>query len=182
MAVQLKMTAAEFFALPESMLPTQLIDGAMLVSPAPELTHQDVVLLVAIFLKHKAPGGKVYIAPVDVHLDDHNVPQPDILWIAPDGKAVSVEGKHLRGAPDLVVEVLSPGTSRLDKKQKFQLYEKHGVREYWMIDPAGQWLEVWSLAEEDGKRKFNLVGVFGPGDEFTSPLLGPIQVSALFPA
>ncbi len=83
----------------------------------------------------------------------------------------------LRGAPDLVIEVLSPGTARRDKKDKFSLYEKHGVREYWIIDPSEKLLEVWQL--RDGR--FSRLDVFGPGDPFTSLLLGPIDVKALLP-
>jgi Uma2 family endonuclease len=122
-------------------------------------------------------SGKIYVAPVDVYLDDANVVQPDVLWVAPGSACVPFEGKYLRGAPDLVVEVLSPGTARRDKKAKFDLYEKHGVREYWLIDSGAKLLEAWQLKDS----RFIRLDVFGPGDQFDSPLLGPIDVSAIFP-
>jgi Uma2 family endonuclease len=174
MAIQTKITAEEFLHLPESQTPTELINGEIIVAPAPELYHQDIVLQTAILIKTTAPDGKVYIAPVDVHLDDVNVTQPDVLWLSPDSQCSAVDGKRLFGAPDLVVEVLSPSTALRDKSVKFQLYEKYGVREYWIIEPTGQYVEVWLLT--DGK--FARHGVFGGSDSFTSAVLGDKSVAA----
>lgn len=176
--IKTRMTATEFLELPETNLPTELINGEVFRMPAPQLSHQDVVLMLAIFLKQKLATGKVYVAPVDVYLDDENVIQPDVLWISPDNQqCVSVEGKYLRGAPDLVVEVFSPGTARRDKRDKFRLYQKYGVREYWMVDPIEQFIEVLQLL----KGKFALLDVYGPGEVFTSPLIGEVDVNAIFP-
>lgn len=173
-----KMTAAQFLELPETNLPTELINGEVFRMPAPQLNHQDVVLQIALFLKQRLTNGKVYVAPVDVYLDEINVVQPDVIWIGPDNKrCVSVEGKYLRGAPDLVTEVFSPGTARRDKREKFRLYQKYGVREYWMVDPQEQFIEVWYLAEG----KFLLLDVYGPGETFASPLLGEVDVKNIFP-
>jgi Uma2 family endonuclease len=172
-----KMTAAEYLELPETNLPTELINGEVFRMPAPQLNHQDTVLQTALFLKQWLTDGKVYVAPVDVYLDELNVVQPDVLWISPDNKrCVSVEGKYLRGAPDLIIEVLSPGTARRDKREKFGLYQKYGVREYWMVDFHEQFIEVWQLVEG----KFLLLNVYGPGETFISPLLGEI-VKHIFP-
>jgi Uma2 family endonuclease len=88
MAIQTRMTASEFLALPESNLPTELIIGEVFMSPAPALNRQD----------------------------DANIAQLNVLWVAPGSTCVPFEGRYLRGAPDLVVEVLSPGTARRDKK------------------------------------------------------------------
>jgi Uma2 family endonuclease len=106
------------------------------------------------------------------------VVQPDVLWIAPDSACVPVNGNHLRGAPDFVAEVLSPGTARRDKKQKFSLYEKYGTREYWLIDPAAQYVEVWALAGG----KFERRGVYEPGDTFASILSDDqvVEVTMIF--
>ncbi len=76
------------------------------------------------------PDGEVFVAPLDVYLDEVNIVQPDVMWIAADSQCVEVEGRHLRGAPKLGLAVLSPSTVRHDKSTKFRLYEKHGVREY----------------------------------------------------
>lgn len=146
-ATQTRMRAAEFLALPESNLPTELIGGEVVMAPAPELRHQDVVLQIGMFLKGAAPEGTTYVSPVDVHLDENNVVQPDVVWLAPESNCVPVEGKYLRGAPDLVVEVLSPGSTRIDRVDKFRLYEKHGAREYWLVEPTEEYVEVWQLTE-----------------------------------
>jgi Uma2 family endonuclease len=173
------MTAAQYLELPETNLPTELINGEVFRMPAPQLNHQDVVLQTALFLRQRMTNGKVYVAPVDVYLDEANVVQPDVLWIAPDNKrCVSVDGKYLRGAPDLIIEVFSPGTARRDKREKFRLYQKYGVREYWMVDPLEQFIEVWYLVEG----KFSLLDVYGPGESFMSPLLGDVDVTSIFSA
>lgn len=176
--VETRMTAAEFFELPESSLPVELLDGEVLMSPAPELGHQDIVLQTALALKSLVTEGKIYIAPVDVYLDEFNIVQPDVLWLAAESTCLPVEGKYLRGAPDLVVEVFSPGSISRDKKKKFRLYEKHGVREYWMLDPQERYIEVQRL---DGGR-FTLQGVYEPDDSFESAALGGkvVEVKSLF--
>ena len=136
MAIQTrKMTASEFLSLPVSNTFHELLDGEEVMSPSPTRNHQVTLGRVFLLLEHGAPHGEVILAPMDVYLDDSNVVQPDLLWIAQGSACKWVEGKYLNGAPDLVAEIFSPGTVRRDKKDKFRLYEKFGVREYWMIDP-----------------------------------------------
>jgi Uma2 family endonuclease len=138
-----RMTASEFLALPVSNLPRELLNGEDLMSPAPTLDHQRLLLRLAKLIERLIPSGEVFIAPVDVYLDELNVPQPVLAWVAEGGLCKAVDNKYLKGAPDLVVEIFSPGTVCRDKKNKFRLYEKFGVREYWMIDPDEKWLEIW---------------------------------------
>jgi Uma2 family endonuclease len=175
-----RLTAAEFLELPESMTPTELIDGVMLVSPAPKLIHQECVLRVSVLLNGLGQSGKLYVAPVDVYFDEANVVQPDLLWLASDSRCVPVEGQYLRGVPELVAEVLSPGSVRRDRREKFELYEKYGVREYWLLDPAERYIEIY---QHDGSH-FLRQGVYGPQDKFVSPVLGDqtVEVSQIFPA
>lgn len=175
-----RMSAAEFLSLPETNLPTELLDGEIIMAPAPTLDHQDVVLNLAATLLKLKSGGKVVISPVDVELDDENVVQPDVMWVSPGSKCVPVQKKNYRGAPDLAAEVFSPGTARIDKSKKFKLYEKYGTREYWMADPEGQYIEVWRLEGE----RFSQVGVFGPGETFVSTVLDEqtVSVSDIFAA
>jgi Uma2 family endonuclease len=158
MVLNTRMTAKAFFELPESNLPTELIDGELIVSPAPIPEHQNVSVELIILLRGLIPNGKLYHAPIDVYFDEANSVQPDIVWVA-EGSQCFIGDKRLEGAPDLVIEILSPLTARRDKNKKFLLYEKHGVREYWLVDPLAQYIEVWRL--EDGK--FVPKGVFGPG-------------------
>jgi Uma2 family endonuclease len=178
--IKTKMTAAEYFDLPETTQPTQLLDGELIEMPAPELIHQDIVLNIAVLLRQitLVTGGKVYVSPVDVHLNDQNVSQPDVLWTAPDSNCKPEGTKYLAGAPDLIVEVLSPSTARYDRTTKFLLYEKHGVHEYWIVDPHRQYLEVWRLEGAE----YLLQGSYGVGERFESAVLkgATILLSAVF--
>jgi len=174
--VKIQMTAAEFLALPESNQPTQLIDGEMIVTPSPIPAHQRCVLNSIQILEALIPDGEIFVSPIDLYLDDSNVPQPDVLWIAANGKCVVGE-KYLSGPPDLIVEVLSPSTAREDRTVKFLLYEKFGVREYWIVDPA-KLIEVWIL---DGGR-YVRQGIYNIDETFNSPVLGGkmVVVKAIF--
>jgi Uma2 family endonuclease len=111
------------------------------------------------------------ISPTDVRLDDRNVIQPDVLWISPESDCV-ISDQRLEGAPDLVVEVLSPSTALVDKTVKFQLYEQHGVQEYGLIDPIANYVEVW---KRDGNRLVQQ-GVYGPNMTFISVILKNQQI------
>jgi Uma2 family endonuclease len=171
-----RMTAREFFELPETTQPTQLLDGEVLVSPTPVPKHQRLSGRLFRLVEDIVPHGVVFYSPIDVYLDEANVPQPDIVWVA-EGSRCRVTDKRLEGPPDLVIEILSPGTARVDKIRKFRLYERFGVREYWIADPLEAYIEVYTLV--DGQ--FRLHGIFGPEDTFTSPLLGKeITVAPLF--
>jgi len=161
-----RMTAAEFLALPESNTPMELINGDIIMSPSPVPLHQKIVVRLLHILGDIIPDGELITAPMDVHLADGHVLQPDIFWIAADGQCIE-KPRHYQGAPDLVVEIHSPATVLLDKREKYDIYEKSGVREYWMIDPSGKLIEVYSLIN----RQFNRQGVYGAGQQFTSPIL-----------
>ena len=131
---------ADWDALPESPR-CELIYGRLYVSPSPTLLHQVVV---ATFWEHiesfaRERGGIVVIAPIDVILADHTVVQPDVVYVGPERR--DRLGTRITGAPDLAVEILSPGTARRDRGVKLQLFADHGVREYWIVDPGSQQIE-----------------------------------------
>lgn len=171
-----RMTLAEFEALPESMLPTELIDGELIMSPAAQEQHQSLSTRLVILIGGQMQTGRTYHAPFDVFLDDENVVQPDVLWVSPE-RSARIHARGLSGAPDLAVEILSPGSAKRDRVTKFALYERFGVREYWLADPANRTLEACAL--RDGR--FQPLGIFAPGDSFASPLLGlTVDLSALF--
>ena len=88
----------------------------------------------------------MYIAPLDVHLADHSIVQPDVIYVAPGNRFIIQD--WIRGAPDLVVEVLSPSTSRRDRMHKLRLYAESGVKEYWIVDPVSEVIEF--LQNENG--------------------------------
>ena len=164
----------------------ELIAGeAFNMSPAPSRRHQDVVggLFTQIALWVRNGPCRVYAAPFDVRLPHGDetdaqidtVVQPDISVIC---DARKLDDKGCRGAPDWIVEVISPHTAARDHILKRALYERHGVREYWMMDPQEQYIEVQRL--ENGR--FVLQGVYEPGDTFESAVLGgkTVEVKALF--
>ncbi|MBC7870174.1 MAG: Uma2 family endonuclease, partial [Chitinophagaceae bacterium] len=130
-----KITADEYFQLPETNTPMELIDGEIIQMPSPVPNHQAVVGDLCVLLKQnvKSLGGRVFVSPLDVYLDDINVPQPDVMWLAPNSRC-QVGEKRLSGAPDLIAEVLSPGSVSHDRRKKFRLYQQFGVREYWIVD------------------------------------------------
>ncbi|MCC6613064.1 MAG: Uma2 family endonuclease [Anaerolineae bacterium] len=180
MAVQTstRMTAAEFEALPESSFPTELIEGELVVRGVPIVNHQRAVLNTAALLRGIVPNGEVFVAPVSVRFNDANYFQPDVLWVAADG-ACEITRDGLNGAPDLVVEVISPGTASTDRGHKFRTYQAHGVREYWIVEPELRFIEIWQLANGI----FVQHGVYEADESLTSPLLGQtIALSTILPA
>lgn len=171
--VTMPMDRAAFLALPESNLPLEYIDGEIAVSPSPVDSHQDMILDAAAYLKMLIPylAGTLRIAPLDVHIDGQNTVQPDVFWVSADNPRCRLgEDGYWYGAPDLVVEVLSPGTARRDRGIKFRLYERAGVREYWLID--ADYIEVYRLVND----KFERVGVFGEGEVFVTALIDGLTI------
>jgi Uma2 family endonuclease len=172
-----RLKTAEFYSLyPETNTPVELIEGEVIVSPSAVPRHQEVVGNIYAFLRRVSePGARVFIAPLDVRLDDGNSVQPDVFWIAP-GRSAIIRDKRIEGMPDLMVEVVSSGSVRMDRVIKFRLYERFGAREYWIVDPEGV-IEVFALRET----KFERVGVYETGETFQSPVLGqPVPLTDLF--
>lgn len=122
--------------LPEGTL-CQLINDKLIMSPAPKDIHQavlfDIAFEIQTFLKENKIG-KLRIAPYDVRFSNQNIFQPDLIFIKEENLHL-IEEKGLVGTPDLLVEVLSPGTSQLDYGEKKSVYEKYGVSEYFIVDP-----------------------------------------------
>lgn len=175
--IRTRMTADEFLALPETMSIHELIDGEVYLAPPPMIEHQTVSGNIYFYLRTLIPQGRWYAAPTGVYLDEQNIPEPDILWLAPEHMS-KIKGRYIEGAPDLIVEIFSNSTAKRDKEDKFHLYEKYGVREYWMVDPSNQYVEVYVLKENIFVRQ----GTYDKSDSFTSSLFGDaaIQVAAFF--
>jgi Uma2 family endonuclease len=122
--------------LPEGTL-AELIEGIIYMSPSPIRKHQELLgeLFTSILtICRKGKIGKVFIAPFDVYLDENsNAVQPDIIFVSKENQKIIQD--HIHGVPDLLIELLSPGNSTHDTVTKKNLYEKFGVKEYWIIDP-----------------------------------------------
>jgi len=175
--IKTRITAAEYALLPETTQPMELIDGEIIELPTPKDPHQNAILMIVQLLLKLITGGTLRFAPMDVILDGFNTLQPDIFWVSgPESLCKLGEDGWWHGAPDLVIEVQSPSTALRDKREKFRLYQKHGVREYWMVDPIAQFVDVWAFPDHKG--------IFGMGESFESALLGSkqVDVKALFEA
>ncbi|MBY5959829.1 Uma2 family endonuclease [Membranicola marinus] len=138
-----------FDALPEGTL-AQLIENQLVMSPSPTTIHQKILNKINVMIYNyleEDPLGEVFIAPYDVYLDEQNVFQPDIVFIGSDN-LLNIKDNGFHGAPDLVIELLSPGTSKFDLNQKKDIYERHGVQEYWIVEPTTK--EVQGFFLNDG--------------------------------
>jgi Uma2 family endonuclease len=131
----------------------QLVNGKLYMTPAPNPNHQTTIGELYTFIK-KQSSGKIFFSPIDVFLDDKNIFQPDLLFINEENKGI-ISDRGIEGAPDLIVEVLSPSNAYLDRNIKKEIYFEKGVKEYWIVDLANQTLEIYTLKQKD-KRKPHL--------------------------
>lgn len=142
-------TYADYAALPEDGNRYEIIAGVLYMTPAPETEHQSVSARMVTFLVTHiqfAGLGRVFAAPTDVELAPDTVVQPDIVVILNANLGIITRSRII-GAPDLVVEILSPGTAGYDRREKQDAYARAGVREYWVVDPAAQTVEVLVLEQ-----------------------------------
>ncbi len=135
--------------MPEDTNRYEAIDGALCVTPAPTVRHQLIHknLVRPLLPLLEEPGhGLVLYAPVGVEFPaTQEGVQPDIIFIRQDRLGI-VGADWIRGAPDLVIEILSPTTAKRDRTIKRKLYDRQGVAEYWVVDPEAQTVEVWDFA------------------------------------
>jgi len=165
--------------MPEDGNRYEAIDGALYMTPAPSVRHQRVSLRLerALFAILVESGlGELLHAPVGVEfpVTGEGV-QPDILFVSNDRRAI-VAGDLIRGAPDLVVEILSPSTSSRDRGVKLRLYERRGVAQYWIVDPDANAIEVWRFAQDPRHERF----VDRLPVHFGTKLRGEIDLEAVF--
>lgn len=163
---QSALTYEDLQGFPEDNLRRELIDGDLIVTAAPGTRHQRVVAtLVALLIAYRRDfGGEVFPAPTDVYLSDVDVVEPDVVFVRA-AHVARVEERFVRGAPDIVVEVSSPSTRRLELVRKRELYERYGVPEYWYVDLDADRLEIHRL---QGSR-YGSPHVLSRGDLLESP-------------
>lgn len=143
--VRRKLTYDDYVLIPEDGQRHEILDGEHYVTPAPTLGHQDAAgalcsILRPFVRRHRL--GRMFIAPVDVVFSKNDVAQPDLVFISNERAGILTK-PNIQGAPDLVVEILSPSTRRKDEDVKGPLYEHFGVREYWMVDPEVRRVSVF---------------------------------------
>ena len=150
----------------------EVVGGKLILVPKPKPYHQEIVgrliTEINVFLRQNNLG-KIY-SDVDVVLGNQVV-SPDLIFIAKERFSI-ITDTNIQGSPDLVVEVLSPSTQKYDRKEKSQLYYASKVKEYWLIDPALQLVEVFFA----GEMEWNRAGVYDELDVLTSPLLTGLQL------
>ena len=152
----------------------ELLNGELMMVPAPNTKHQRVLgrlyMELARFIQQQGLG-EVYVAPVDVILSDTDVVQPDLLFIS-RAREHRITDENVRGAPDLVIEILSPSTADRDVGYKHELYGKHGVLEYWIVDPLAETVAV----HRQRNGRLELSGTFGRRDRLGTALLEGLQL------
>ena len=150
-----KLTYDDFLLFPDDGKRHELIDGEHYVTPSPNRKHQAIVWnlagLIAPYLDSH-PIGRAFVAPFDVIFSEFDVVEPDLLFISKARLDDILTTKHVRGAPDLVVEIGSPSTRKRDETIKRKLYERCGVEEYWVIDPDLDTIAVYRRIDEGYQR------------------------------
>lgn len=169
-------TEADYFALPETNLFIELSEGRLIMPPHPTDTHQRVLdalytAMRAFVLTHDL--GVIRFAPLPVRLWPGKIREPDILFVS-HAHADRI-GEQAYGPPDLVVEVISPGTQRVDRGKKFVEYARAGIGEYWLVDPQAKTIEVFVL--QDGA--YTLLVKAGSGEKARSQLLNGFEVAVV---
>ena len=165
---KVRFTYRDYCLLPEDKR-YELMDGELYMAPAPGSKHQQDLLNLAVLLTQfvREHGlGVIFIASLDVILSDEDVVQPDLLFVAQERRSIISE-RGCEGPPDLVVEVLSPSTAQRDRELKRKVYARYGVRQYWLVDPETQAVEVLGLDAED----LTPQGVYSRGEVVTSQML-----------
>ena len=173
----MKLTYDDFVLFPDDGKRHELIDGEHYVTAAPNTKHQQVVteliFLVRSWLEDH-PIGRVFTAPFDIVLSQFDVVEPDLLYLSHERAEDVLTAQHLRGAPELVVEIGSPSTRQRDETIKRHLYERTGVSEYWFVDPE---LDVVRVYRREGERFTRPMELSREaGDILTTPLLAGLTL------
>lgn len=165
---------SDYLQLPEDKR-YEILDGELCVVPAPNIRHQRISrrLLLAL-TQHvlEMDLGEFLHAPCDVILSDENIVQPDLFLVRKERAAI-IGKLNLRGAPDLVIEILSTGTRSRDLESKRKIYAVFGIQEYWVVDPEADTVEVL-VWDETG---YVSAGAYGKSDYLSSPLLPDLNLA-----
>jgi Uma2 family endonuclease len=165
----------EFWALPESMLHIEYINGEIIMAPTPSVPHQTIVRNMIIILHGYArlkQIGSFFCSPLDVVLPSGDVVQPDLFLLTTKEAERMRSAKRVEGVPLLAVEILSPGSIKHDTLTKNALYEENGVREYWIVDP-----EARSIAQLVLRKKHYVLTELAEEDAIKSAVLSGFEMN-----
>jgi len=172
-----KLTYDDFVQFPDDGLRHELIDGEHYVTPSPNTKHQRVSINLTVVIGswlERNPIGQLFHAPFDVVFSHFDVVEPDLLYLSNARAADALTPKHVRGVPELVIEIGSPGTRKRDETVKRQLYERAGVSEYWVVDPEIDTIRVY---RRDGDAFGRAIDVSADaGDTLTTTLLPGLEI------
>jgi Uma2 family endonuclease len=175
-----KLTYDQFVQFPDDGKRHELIDGEHYVTPSPNTKHQTVSLRLTVLIGswlERNPIGRLFHAPFDVVFSNFDVVEPDLLYLSNVRSAEALTPQHVRGVPELVVEITSPSTRKRDETIKRRLYERVGVSEYWVVDPDIDTVRVYRREAETFARVVELSA--DAGDTLTTPLLPGLEIQLL---
>lgn len=167
-------TYEDYLAFPDDGQRYEIIEGELFVTPSPFPDHQyptgELFAILRQFVREHQLGN-IWFAPFDVLISENTIVQPDVCFIRTENAPAEWVIPY-RGVPDLVIEVLSDSTYKIDEQIKFKSYEKAGVQEYWLVSPRTKSVRIWTLKEGD----YVLHGEFVQNDVISSPLLPGLQI------
>jgi Uma2 family endonuclease len=158
---QRPLTIRDFESFPDDGNRYEILGGLLSVSPAPTLQHQRIAGRIYAALERHfdvTGGGEAFPAPIDVELSMYDIVEPDVVVVL-DANASVKQTKRIVGAPDVVVEVISPSSELRDRARKAALYAMNGVREYWLVDPGTKTFDVLALRDSDYEKLAQPTGV-----------------------
>ncbi|HVR97645.1 MAG TPA: Uma2 family endonuclease [Thermoanaerobaculia bacterium] len=164
-----RLTYEDYVLIPEDGRRHEVLDGEHYVSAAPFVKHQSISGRLNQHLSNfldEHDLGSVYAAPIDVLLSPHDIVQPDLVFVSNE-RAGILKTKNIEGAPDLLIEILSDSTRRIDEGIKLQRYEHFGVREYWLVDPRRETVRIYRLTESG----FELAAGLSKDETLSTPLM-----------
>lgn len=173
-------TYEDYLSLPDDGNHYEIVNGVLYMTPSPTGEHQDAIGRIYHYLLvhlEFAGLGKVRFAPFDVRLSPKHVFQPDVLVVL-NAHRDRIQRRYILGAPDLVVEIASPSTASIDRREKQDAYAHFGIPEYWIVDADARTVEVLTLEQD----KYRSLGVFEGEDTLPSHIVPnlPVQVHQFF--
>lgn len=170
-----RLTVADWLEMEEGQRIVEIIEGDVYMAPSPAIRHQRIArelgVLLHRFLRATLPGAEIFFAPTGVKLSDDTVLEPDLLIVLEHNRDRVME-KYVNGPPDVVIEVLSPGTASRDLGLKRDYYGQAGVPEYWIVDPETETIEV--LVLDNGN--YRQGGLFRAADALRSRQLSELEL------
>lgn len=169
-------TVADYMQMPDDGPRYELIEGELLMAPAPNRYHQTISFNLTLILGNyvrKNRLGNIYVAPFDIIFDEHNVLQPDIIYFS-RSRASALTKAGASGAPDMAIEIVSPGAEKRDRVLKRKIFARSGVEELWLILPERRRIEIYRLAED----REHPVETISQTGQFTSPMFPGLTITA----